>query len=589
MLLTLIAWVILIPSAARAGEPQPQPPQIAPLDQQFLTRVVRRTIEQSIRDDTVYQPQYTPPSLNRTECQFVVTFWQESLVRGAGTGPSGPAIIACRNAAMAALSDARSVGALAPNWTNRVRIEIEAVGPATRIRRSGNWTDLTSIKDKIEPGIDGLLAELGGNRKQFRPSEIISTCIAIPKALEKLGQQLATMPEELIAAKLYRFRTTHWHEPKPGEPVVQLHRGVALLPPSAVTHENLTSAIRQTAKYMIYRQKTTGWFSYEYEPSQDRYTDEDNLVRQAGSCWALASHARRDKARESATAARLTLQLLTDRMVNLAGVDQAAFVAGQKNLHKLGITAFTTLALLEYPDAEELAAKSNKLLNAMHWLQLPTGRFLTAFPPSDRLAGEYYYPGETLLAVATQHERQPTQRAIDTFNSAFAYYNRSFANDPKPAQAEWLSQAFARMAVRTRKPEHIAFVFEMVDWLIQGQLNAGNCAWPELFGGIRTAADPEPGITTAAYLEAIVDGLVLARLVEDRARAVRYENAVRLAARFVMQLQFKPEEAYYVQSMIDTVGGYRTTLTVNHLRIDHCQHALMALMKTRDALFGSAG
>ena len=81
------------------------------------------------------------------------------------------------------------------------------------------------------------------------------------------------------------------------------------------------------------------------------------------------------------------------------------------------------------------------------------------------------------------------------------------------------------------------------------------------------------------------DALALARETGDQERAQRYEQVVRGAARFVMQLQVKPEEAYFVRSPQDAVGGVRTTPALNLLRIDHVQHALVALIKARKVLY----
>ena len=54
--------------------------------------------------------------------------------------------------------------------------------------------------------------------------------------------------------------------------------------------------------------------------------------------------------------------------------------------------------------------------------------------------------------------------------------------------------------------------------------------------------------------------------------------AFRKAARFVVQLRFRPEEAFYVQSPQDVIGGMRDTPSDPTLRIDHSQHALSALL-----------
>ena len=72
-------------------------------------------------------------------------------------------------------------------------------------------------------------------------------------------------------------------------------------------------------------------------------------------------------------------------------------------------------------------------------------------------------------------------------------------------------------------------------------------------------------------------------------RAERYETVVREAARFVMQLQVRQEEAYFMRSPRDAVGGIRTTPALNLLRIDHCQHALIGLIKARQVLFPDRG
>ena len=79
--------------------------------------------------------------------------------------------------------------------------------------------------------------------------------------------------------------------------------------------------------------------------------------------------------------------------------------------------------------------------------------------------------------------------------------------------------------------------------------------------------------------------MTLAREVKDQKRTRRYESLVRDAARFVMQLQIRPEEAYFIRSPQDAVGGIRTTPSLNLLRIDHCQHALVGLIKARKVLF----
>ena len=78
---------------------------------------------------------------------------------------------------------------------------------------------------------------------------------------------------------------------------------------------------------------------------------------------------------------------------------------------------------------------------------------------------------------------------------------------------------------------------------------------------------------------------MLARSKGDAERVRRYELIVRRAARFVMQLQVRSQEVYFVRSPRDAVHGMRGAPALNRLRIDHCQHALIGLIKARQALY----
>jgi hypothetical protein len=211
--------------------------------------------------------------------------------------------------------------------------------------------------------------------------------------------------------------------------------------------------------------------------------------------------------------------------------------------------------------------------------------FITAFPPSRQFSSQYYFPGEALLVIARSYDEQPGEKAVEAFNKAHEYYLDLFRKDPTPPFVPWHAQAFSRMALRTKRSDYRDFVFEMTDWLIEKQYTPSNCKWPELFGGVEAYVSSRVGVATGSYLEGFTDALELARAVGDKERAAKYEQAVRLAARFVMQLEFRPEEAYYVQSPTDTIGGIRTSPTNNLLRIDHCQHSLIALMKAQRVLF----
>ena len=187
------------------------------------------------------------------------------------------------------------------------------------------------------------------------------------------------------------------------------------------------------------------------------------------------------------------------------------------------------------------------------------------------------------------HLQGPSAIVLEAFDRAISFYRDYFRDSRSPAFVPWQVQAFALIAQHSKRQDYVDFVFELTDWLSEKQLTPANCEWLELRGGIAAQTSGRAGVATASYLEGFTDALTLARTVGDTGRARRYETVVREAARFVMQLQVRPEEAYFVRSPQDAIGAIRTAPAVNKLRIDHCQHALLGLMKTRRVLYTDEG
>jgi hypothetical protein len=221
----------------------------------------------------------------------------------------------------------------------------------------------------------------------------------------------------------------------------------------------------------------------------------------------------------------------------------------------------------------------------MLWLQRPSGLFITAFPPARSIEGQDYFPGEALLALATHYSLQPSAEVLDAFDRAIRYYRAFFRDRPSPAFIPWQTQAFALMARHTKRRDYADFAFELTDWAASKQLQPSNCPWPELWGEIGTDEEtPGTGVSTGAFLEGFAAALMLARFVGDAERERTYDALVRGSARFVMQLQVRPEEAYFMRSPRDAVGGIRAAPARPLLRIDHSAHGLIGLIQARRAL-----
>ncbi len=584
--LFLAAWV----GPVRAGElTEPVVPMLSKTHRVYLSRVARRTVRDAALERKMYEPDYVPAALENLEVEVVVRLRQRGyLLATAAAGPS-PVAKATRDAAQMAVEMLLGEGTVDLDLANRMLIEIEVVGSCQAIPVEADWTKPRVVDPFVEPGVHGLVLEGATARHRFCPTEIFTSDLVLAEALRRFAEMARMDPSKTAAVKLSRFRTVHWYEPESGSEIVSLHRGLTIVGRGAVTLKEVDAAIDRLAAYMAYRQLESGLFTYQYEPSRDAYSEEQNLVRQVGAVVAMALHARVSGQNASRAAADLGIRYHLQGLTEVTGVDHAAYIATADGDNKLGVTALLCLAMAEHPDPEHHARVREDLINGMLLLQRPSGMFLTAFRPEVKVQAQDYFPGEALLAMAAQYRVDPSTRVLEAFHRAISFYRDYFRGRPSPAFVPWQVQAYTLMAEHSKRGDYVEYVFELADWLAEKQLNRDNCRWPELWGGFATYQPGRVGVASAAYLEGFADALRLARKVNDTERAKRYECVVRDAVRFVMQLQIRPEEAYFMRSPRDAVGGIRTSPSLNLLRIDHCQHALIGLIKARQVLFLDQG
>ena len=585
----MVAGVIFgcsVATEVAAGPAGPPAPAISESHRAFLSRLARRTVRDVALGRDRYDPEYVPRAVEKVTAEVIVRLWEEGYLRATGVVQAGPVAKATRDAAYwAALIAKESLQARAER-ANEFLIEIEVIGPGEAIPVVGDWTRPGAVDGFVEPGVHGVV--LVGPRKSRRlcASEMIGKDLKLSDALKGLAQGSQLGPDQLSKVRLLRFRTARWYEEDSSAAVVSLLRGMTLVPPESVRPRLLDEAIARIAEYMVYRQLPSGLFTYEFSPGLDRFSDTNSLVRQVGAAIAVSAYARYTGKSASHAAADLAVAYHLKGLTPISSAENASFIATADDQNKLGVTALLCIALSEHPNAESYADVRERLVNAMLWLQRPSGLFVTAFPPAVEIKGQEYFPGEALLALAREYARQPSATILDAFDRSITFYREYFRAGRKPAFVPWQIQAFALMAHQTKRRDFVDYVFELADWLAAKQLNASNCDWPELHGGVAAHGNGRAGAGTASYLEGFTDALGVARAFGDSQRVRQYESAVRLATRFVMQLEVRSEEARFMRSPQDAVGGIRTSPALNRLRIDHSQHALIALIKARKILFG---
>lgn len=568
------------------GTPASRP---IPGEMRFLTDVVRRALASKRTAWPSRIARRLRPELARQKCRAYVTVSDRGVVVAEGASRYLPLPDAFAEATRAAVGDiAPKRDSFGGQW-ERLSVECELTGPAEYVPFAG--AERLRFEHYFEPGIHGYGLVHGLNWRELRPSQVISVgwgCLRDP-TLPIVAELLA---DEAIAggttdlARAYRFRSTHWWQPHANWPPVRLLRGLIPAPQEDLNADRLDQLIQRVGDYLLDRQQVEGLFSYEYLIGPELFSDDNNWVRQAGATYGLAQYAAYtgfgDVKEACARAAATWIRSITP----LAGIVGAGFIDTEDGENKLGATALVLLALNTGPTPDRYDAERDLLTNAILAIQQDDGRLLTNFPPAEPTGTQYYYAGEALLALAHEYQLERDQSVAIAFHNAHGYYRSFFQQDPKAAFVPWQAQAHALMHALTGHAEYAEFAFEMSDWLARKQIRDEHTIWPDLVGGFATKGPGFATISTASYLEGFASALELARRVGDAERAKNYERVIRSATRFVIRLIVKPEEAFFHQRPDQTLWGVRTFLTDTRLRIDHVQHALVCLIKTRKALFG---
>lgn len=579
----------------------PPPPDIEELDQAYLVTRVRQAMHARLRGQPASRPAFVPLTLQEVVCPVVVTLTRDGLPLGRGEAENLPVVEGCLGAGEAALDDLQSRRTLTEDLVDEIRVSLSLCGPAERVGVALEAAD--RLAGRFEPAIHGITLRMAEQQVRLLPSDLISLenacdedsgllCDRYARAIDDLrtrfSARVAAAAERPHEVAVLRFRETHLYEPVAGGKPVELIAGLRLIRPDEVTQQRLLTVVDELAAFIRYRQNANGLFAYEYLPGTGLYRPGgQNWIRQAATTWALATHATRRQDEASAQVLQKALAAFGQMVRPLRDRRDASYIATPDGEHALGTTALVTLALFDAPQPERYEELRASLLTAIEAMQLDDGSFTTHFPPSTARSSQDYYPGEALLAIARQYAAILNPRWREICDRALPFY-RDYYRTNKPAPfVPWQAQAWGVLARSTYLERYAEFVYEMSDALAGTQIDSLGSTVPIYDGGFDVYGGGRCGISSAVYLEGFVDALRTAETLGDRQRADRYREAVRRAARFVMQLQFRPEECYYVKSPRDVIGAMRNTPSDPSLRIDHVQHGLAALLGASESV-GSA-
>lgn len=436
-------------------------------------------------------------------------------------------------------------------------------------------------------GVAGIAIQIGQALTRIAPLVSITSNRVLMKEVERLAQAHRISAEELIRrAKIQRFEADQfllW--PKPSR-CIALARGGQVVPPKEVGPEALGQTIQGLSTWMRINLQKSGRMTYKYWPSRGMESQADNTIRQFMATYALGKIAQASGRVDDAEGARRNL------MHNLATYYATVEGLGTILLDgkaKLGAMAIAALCILEFRQAGLIEATSHQLeytglCEGIRYLRQKDGSFRTFLLPADRNDNQNFYPGEAMLFLAALHRQTRDLVLAQECLTSFRYYRDWHLAQPNPAFVPWHAQAYVMLHDDLRLPELADFVFERCDWLLEMQQWGGSLApdfWGRFYNPSRPDFGPPHASATGVYMEGLAEAWRLAHRLGDTVRAGRYALALRRGLRAIMQLQFRDREidVFYLSKPAAVMGGLRTEVYNNEIRVDNVQHCLLALLK----------
>jgi len=475
------------------------------------------------------------------------------------------------------------------------KLDQEGLDPQTQITLAYDIKGLTPEEYKKNRrrfsrrfGLWGLVRLEKGRMRWWLPSDYLERNYKLKELFAKVCGKGLT-PKDCVQEKkgaLYTFEVFDFISLPLEKSYTNLYRLAPLVPFESVQKPEALSRLALMRKWYLNNLMPSGRMTYIYRPSFDKVAQRhNNMIRQWMTTLAMFRLAKFQQDAELLAAAEKNLAYNIKEYMRTDEARKIAYVYF-RNKAKLGSAAFALLSVLEskdLPQRDKLIAYLKKFILDQ---QESNGAFRTFFLPPQRNDNQNFYPGEALLALMTLYESDPKAygEILPRVQKAFEYYRTFFIKRPNPAFVPWHTMALHKLYQRTKNPEVAEFIFEMNDFLLEIQNTPDQLFTPEpdtlgrFYDPKKSGYGPPHASSTAVYSEGLVDALALAVTLKDEKRSFSYALAIHWGLRSLFQLQYTPENTFWIGNKKATVGALHTTVVNNNLRVDNTQHATMALL-----------
>ena len=464
----------------------------------------------------------------------------------------------------------------------------------------------------VNPGIDGIGAEVAGKIVHVLPHELVASKLlasnrpvsdAVPDFamgvdLRKIGMLLALRAGQRTAVPahdMFRFRTDSFVESPDHSRVLPLTRGIPPAPPlSAAT---LRDAALAGGHYLVDHLSPSGRYLYEHDLVTGQKTDPRSpnysMPRHAGTTYFLAQLYRITKEpwlREPIERAFAHLADLLAAGHCGDGMPFDCVLDRGETVAQLGSTALTVVALAEYQRATgdtRYLPLATKLTAFLLYMQRPDGSFRHLYDPRkhapDENAELLYYSGEAALALARMHVvtgdaryAQAAERALDWLVDWYDFFLGGFFY----GEEHWTCIAAEAIWPAVKNPKYQEFCDGYGDFLRAQQPAPGDFPDEDDLAGAYDFMPFVPPYNTPAgsRTEAMISAYLLG--VDHGDPDPRIRAQIRATLQYLLGQQLRPDSDFSAAGGAD--GGLPGSPIERNVRIDYVQHVCSAMIRASE-------
>jgi hypothetical protein len=434
-------------------------------------------------------------------------------------------------------------------------------------------------------GKQAMEIKLGGKTTRLAATEMLARNLGFSNVLNRHMVKVKRKHDPQASIPVTLYQTRQWfcdNSPYPQNYAnpVEMFRGNRVVEIESTNSESVQRCAQAMTRWLAAQVSDVGAASYKYWPSRGAYASSNNAIRQ----WmATVCLGRAAKSFSSEPLATIAAKNLAYNLSATYQTDDKQSYIWMNGSAKLGAAALAALAIFESPQRKQFLNEEYALHNLIYSLGNADGSFDTFYIPRERKDNQNFYSGEALLFLATRYSVSGNPAELARILAAFRHYREWHRNNRNPAFVPWHTQAYYLVWKITRDEDLKNFIFEMNDWLLSMQ-QWKSAEFPDMQGRFydpaRAYFGPPHASSTGVYLEGLVDAFAMAKELGDQVRAENYRVAIVRGIRSLMQLQYKDAvDCFYIKHVDRVLGGVRTTVYDNTIRIDNVQHGLMALLK----------